>query len=274
MKKEISKIKMIETTWSYDNNSPIKNQILYKSFKKFNPFIDVEDIHFNRNEYSNIEPLYNKIYGYQYDFILYEIILSYEKLRKIDADYFIFCNVNDVTCISSINNLIDMFDLENKVIFSAEKNRWPSPTVTQHWAGYTGYSDENMTNKIFLNGGGILSKKNNFLKLLEIAIDFVLNKRYVFEEIRKKDDKFGGAGGAQGVYTWIYNMIDNSPIQLDVESRFMVNTYCRTLDEYYMDNNKIYSKASGISPCFVHDNGWDYGSPRYHDNFNLKQLYV
>ena len=43
---------------------------------------------------------------------------------------------------------------------------------------------------------------------------------------------------------------------------------------YYIKNNKLYSKLTENSTYFVHDNGWDHGSPRFHDALELNKLYL
>jgi FkbM family methyltransferase len=77
----------------------------------------------------------------------------------------------------------------------------------------------------------------------------------------------------QGVFTYYYNMNCEPKIKLDYNNTFVVNTYSRSHDEYYMNNNLMVSKKSGVTPCFVHDNGWNHGSPKYHNHFELKRLY-
>jgi hypothetical protein len=69
-------------------------------------------------------------------------------------------------------------------------------------------------------------------------------------------------------------MKKDSPIKLDTEGKFLVNSYGRSIDEYYIKDKKLYSKASDQPTFFVHDNGWHHGSPRFHDNLELTKLYL
>ena len=72
----------------------------------------------------------------------------------------------------------------------------------------------------------------------------------------------------------VKHMVPNSLIKLDVESKFLINSYGKSTEDYYIKNNKLYSKLTENSTYFVHDNGWDHGSPRFHDALELNKLYL
>jgi hypothetical protein len=267
------KIKLLVTTWSNSDVSNVDDQILLKSFKKYNPDIDIIKVHYNRGKYHNIENAYGKLYGYQHEVLLYRVVMMYHKVKQSDADFLILCDTNDVTCIAPINNLPDLFDLESYVIIGAETNQWPMPTVKQNWERYTDYDKKHHDNKTYINGGGLLASKASLLNLLDIARELLIENQQVYARSIELDDRYGGAGSDQGIFTWIFNNVKDSPIKLDYESRFLLNTYGRSENDYYVKDGRFYSKVTGIPTCFVHDNGWDHGSPKFHDKLELSKLY-
>lgn len=63
-------------------------------------------------------------------------------------------------------------------------------------------------------------------------------------------------------------------IKLDYGNIFAVNTFCRNIDEFYLNkNNRLVSYETRVMPCFVHDNGWNHGSPKYFEFFDLQKIY-
>jgi hypothetical protein len=267
------KIKLLLTTWSNNDISNVEDQILYKSFKKYNPDIDIVKIHYNRGKYHNIENSYGSLYGYQHEFLLYRVVLMYHRVKELDADFLILGDTNDVTCVAPVNNLPDLFDLENYVIIGAETNQWPMPMVKQNWENYTDYDQEHHDNKTYVNAGGILASKTKFLDLLDIARELLIENQQIYARSIDLDNRYGGAGSDQGIFTWIFNNTKDAPLKLDYESKFLLNTYGRSEEDYYIKNNKFYSKLTETSTFFIHDNGWDYGSPKFHDKLELSKLY-
>ena len=59
-------MKLISVTWSYSQESNVKETILYKSFIKNNNEFDFVNIHFDRNNYLGLEKEFETKYGYQY----------------------------------------------------------------------------------------------------------------------------------------------------------------------------------------------------------------
>jgi hypothetical protein len=267
-------IKLVTTTWNHSDTTDSVNHILLQSFKKLNPNIEIINTHFNRGRYHRLEKAYQELYGSQYEFLLYRVELLYHKIKEINTDFLILCDTSDCTCVSPIDGLVDLFDLENNVIIGSETNQWPMPMVKQNWTDYTDYNQTHHDNKTYLNAGGILASKNKFLELLDIGREVLLNKQYVFGQSYENDRRYGGLGSDQGLFTWIYNMVPDSPIKLDIESKFLINSYGRSIEDYYIENNKLYSKSTGNSTYFVHDNGWNHGSPKFHDNLELNKLYL
>jgi hypothetical protein len=81
--------------------------------------------------------------------------------------------------------------------------------------------------------------------------------------------KYKNFGGDQGIYTYYY-INDLSPkIFLDELSQYFVSTYLTSKDWFSKENNKIRCKINNTTPIFIHDNGWNYGSPRIIEGFNL-----
>ena len=76
-------------------------------------------------------------------------------------------------------------------------------------------------------------------------------------------------GGDQGVYT--YYFINNlSPnIKLDDTCEFFLSTYLSSVSWFEKIGDRVKHKLKNTTPMFVHDNGWNYGSPRIIETFNL-----
>jgi FkbM family methyltransferase len=63
-------------------------------------------------------------------------------------------------------------------------------------------------------------------------------------------------------------------IKLDFLNIFALNTFSRNVNEFYLNSeNKLVSHETSVIPCFIHDNGWNHGSPKYNNHFELKRLY-
>jgi hypothetical protein len=254
-------IKLVIITWDgNDVNERLKESNIYKSFKYFNPDTEVINIHFNKNNYIELEKEFNIKFGNQSEFILYRIYLALDRLKEIDADYIITADVDDTICLSKIDHLINIFDLDNHIIYGMEKNDWPKLHIRQSWNGYVDYDEFDTKNVYFLNASSVLSKTSKYIELMQTVINDIL-------PLEPKD------ACDQGIMTWHYNKKAEPLIKLDTTSIFAVNTYDRSPNEYYVHNNKLYSKHNGITPCFVHDNGWMWGNPQYRRIFNLDLLF-
>jgi FkbM family methyltransferase len=255
-------IKLVTLTWSNEDEFDIQKTSLYKSFKKFNPNIELVHFHFNRGNYQEKEREYRIIFGDESEYLLYKIEFLLEKIKTIDSEYVIFCDANDVTCIRPINHLFEMFDLENNIIIGHEKNMWPTQEAKNTWTNYVDYDDNHRKNRTFLNSGMILSKTNKFIGMLENMVNNVF------------PTKINTFKNDQGVYTYYYNMGMSPKLKLDTSNIFALNTFSRSVNEFYLNqDNKIVSHENGVIPCFIHDNGWNHGSPKYHNYFELKRLY-
>jgi FkbM family methyltransferase len=161
-----------------------------------------------------------------------------------------------------VDYLLDMFDLENNVIVGHEKNTWPTQERKGTWPNYRDYDEKHMTNRTFLNSGMILSKTDKFIEMLQSMVDNVFSTN------------INTFSNDQGVYTYYYNMGIAPKIKLDFLNIFALNTFSRNVNEFYLNNdNKLVSHETGVIPCFIHDNGWNHGSPKYHVHFELKRLY-
>lgn len=252
---------MVAVTWNYEDSFPIEKTPLYPSFKKHNPNEDFVHIHFNRNNYLKLEEEFSRRFEREYHFHLYKIQLLGEKIKEyVKTDYLIVADATDVVCMNNTNHLIDCFDLNNFVITCQEKNTWPTADHKKHWPNYTDYNQSDVFNKTFLNSGMILAKKDKFIELLESMIKNVLST----------DCKY--FHNCQGSYTYYYNKKFEPLIKLDYSSVFTLNTFSRSTEDCYLsDDKKIVIKETGVKPCFVHDNGWNHGSPKYMLHFNLKE---
>lgn len=264
-------LSLVVVTWSYEDTYDVSDHMLLRSFRKHNPDEEVIQIHFNRSNYSLEEREFLNTYGSQYEFVLYRIFLLEEKLAELSSEYVTICDTPDVTCVNNIEHLPRIFDLDNYVVFGMEKNQWPMPMVKEKYLNYTDYQGYDKSNNCYLNAGCILAKKTQLIELIQLCKTKMKDNSYVFKKSFEEDSRWGGSGSDQGVWTWMYNMVSDSKIKLDYLSNFTLNTYQRSTEEYYTSNGKLYSKSYSNSPCFVHDNGWDHGSPKYHDYFELEK---
>lgn len=264
------KISLAVVTFSHeDENNEVMNSPLCKSFKKFNPNKEIFHHHFNRGKNHQLESQQWRMFGKglehqiqsQTEFITYRIDLWREKLRNMDTDYIISCDTNDVVCLGPVDRLVDMFDLDNHIIFGHEKNTWPTQEMKSTWENYQDYRGFDFEERKFLNAGMILAKKDKYIELLDSVMNNVLSK------------EFDTVSGDQGAFTYYYNTNLNPQIKLDYNNKFGLNTFTRSHDEYFLENGKLVSKKHGTSPLFIHDNGWNHGSPRFTHHFNLTSLY-
>jgi FkbM family methyltransferase len=255
-------IKLVTVTWNNLDNFDIEKTSLYQSFKKFNPTIPIEHFHFNRGHYHKKEQEFSVKYGVESEYLLYKIELLLEKLKTINSDYVIFSDASDVTCMRSVDYLLEMFDLNNYIIAGCEKNMWPPQDRKNTWENYIDYDEYHKTSRIFLNSGLILSRTDNFIKMLSVMLQNIFTTG------------IKSFSNDQGVYTYYYTMNFTPTIKLDISNIFALNTFSRSVDEFYKnEQHKLVSRNTGIIPCFVHDNGWNHGSPKYHNHFELKRLY-
>jgi hypothetical protein len=260
IQKNSMKITAIAATWGHSDSSNFEQSNFYKSFKHFNPNREAINFHFNRGHYVELESEFNQRFGYQYEGVLYRIYLILDKIKELDTDYIITSDTQDVVCLRNVDHLIGLFDLENNVIFGMEKNDWPKKEVRDTWEGYTDFDEFHIRNSYYLNASVVLVKKDVYINFLQSIINNILpaNAKDVSD---------------QGIFSWHYNTKALPHIKLDTSSIFVVSTYNRPLEDYYMHDNKLYSNHNGIAPCFVHDNGFQWGSPQYQVQFDLYKLY-
>lgn len=244
-------MKVISVTWSHDSNYNYKDSILYKSFIKNNVDSDFVNFHFNKNDYHDLEVLFEKKFGFQFEFILYKITLLKEKLNQLEDNVLIYCDTNDVVCLDNINNI----KYNGGIIFSSEKNRYPNNI--SNWEPTTKYPIWNIENNIYLNSGLILSQKDLFIKLIESVEEKILNLDYK------------NFGGDQGIYTYHYINDFLPKITLDESCEYFLSTYLTSRNWFEKQDDKLICKTTGTTPIFIHDNGWNYGSPRIIEGFNL-----
>jgi hypothetical protein len=233
-------VKLITITWSYDNDYNIENTFLYKSFIKNNPLTNFIHIHYNRNNYIDLENEFKNKYDFQYEYLLYKLYLTREKIQDINTDYLIFADANDTVCLGDINTL----SLPDKILVSSEINQYPSSMGD--WGGLE-YSNDERINKHFLNSGLFITSKQNYINLLDNIVSNILDKN------------LKSFGGDQGVFIYHYLSKHQPEIILDKEYKIFFNTF-----------NRHYENYIGYEfPMFVHDNGWNWGSPRFIEKFNL-----
>lgn len=233
-------VKLLAITWSNTSSYNLEETLLYKSFIKNNPVNNLLHIHYNREDYVALEKDFKSKFGYQYEFLLYKIYLIRDKIKDLAAEHIIVSDVFDVVCLGNIQKLNSV---EN-IIFSSESNQYPSSRGD--W-GTPDYSQEEYRTSRFLNAGMFICTKNEYLELLNTVIEKVFPLQ------------LKSLGGDQGVFTYHYLSNFNPKITLDKENRYFFNTYT-------LDHNRYVREDF---PIFVHDNGWNYGSPRFIEKFNL-----
>lgn len=236
-------VKLISVTWSYDDNIDLSNSFLLKSFLKKNSIDNFINIHFNRNLYLNLENEFNAKFGYQYEFLLYRIFLLKDKLNTIDCDNIIFADTGDVACLKDIQAISPLFK-DDMVIFGSEGHRYPNESNITDWTPSYKYFDVNDQNMNYLNAGISYGKKHLFIKLYDECIRNIFPKEYK------------NFGGDQGIFTYYYINLNTGLIELD-NTQYILNTYSKSYECY---SDKFF---------FIHDNGWNYGSPKFIDKFNL-----
>jgi hypothetical protein len=232
-------IKLITVTWSYDELFDIKNTFLYKSFVMNNDEKNFIHFHYNRNDYVDLENEFRGKYAYQYEYLIYKIFLMKDKLLDIDTDYLIFSDATDVVCRGDINSISP----PKNVLFSTEINQYPS--TMGDWG--VDYTQDDQKNQRYLNAGLFITSKENYIELLDNIITNIFPKNlHTF-------------GGDQGVFIFHYLSNMNPKIELDLDSNLFLSTFNRDPNDFLNYN----------FPMFIHDNGWDWGSPRFITRFNL-----
>lgn len=247
-------IKLISVTWSYEDIFNIENTFLYRSFIKHNDKENFYHIHFNRRNYQKLEEEFNNKFGYQYEFLLYRIFLLREELTKHEFDVIVFSDTNDVVCLSNLN---EIKFYENKIIFSFEKHRYPNESNITNWEPNYKYGVEDDVSRTYLNAGLSIGTKDDFIKLFNECIEIVFPKEYK------------NFGGDQGVFTYHYLNVKNNNILLDKTNKYFLSTYSDSPSNYEFINGRIKVLNSNQTPIFIHDNGWDYGSPKFINHFKL-----
>lgn len=241
-------------TWSFDDYQDISESRLVKSFLKHNKKEKVHHLHFNRHNYLHLESNFESRFGYQFEFLLYRIFLLREYLVNLDIDNIIFSDTNDVVCSGDIDE-IEKY-LKNKVIFSSESHQYPNESNITNWKPINQYPTNYKKLNKFLNAGLSFGEKNSYIKLLNYCIDHVMTQDY------------RNFGGDQGVFTYTLLNSGSDLLQLD-ENFIFLNTYSLSYESYYVNNNKLYKHGLDKPFLFVHDNGWNYGSPKFIEHFNL-----
>jgi len=245
-------MKVLLITWSYDDNYPVLDSLIYKSLNKLNLTDRIVHIHYNRNNYNDLESIFRDRFQTQYEYILYKIFLLRDKISKINFDKFIYCDTNDVVCVKSFDEL----ETIDETIFSNEIHRYPNNT--NNWFPINDYSLNDLSSYNFLNSGVFVSNKKDYLLLLEELINNVIILDYK------------NFGGDQGVFTYHYINNLNPKIKLDNDCRFFLSTYLRDKNDFELTDKKtIKHKYKLTEPFFIHDNGLNYGSPKFIEFFNL-----
>ena len=252
----MNKIKLITVTWSENDEPSINDSFLVKSFLKHNDKEDLINVHFNRNHYRDLENEFNSRFGNQYEFLLYRIFLLKERLVGLNADTIIFSDTGDVVCLGNIQQLSN--NNTDQIIFSSENHRYPNEENITNWLPNFRYFESNYNSLNFLNAGLSFGKREKFIQLYNECVDLIFPNDYK------------NFGGDQGIFTYYYiNNNSKDLIRLDNQFEMFLSTYLKSYHDFKLDNNSIVSLAYKTTPLFIHDNGWNYGSPKFINHFNL-----
>jgi hypothetical protein len=172
-------------------------------------------------------------------------------VKLIGDVVFIFSDTTDVVCLGKISDI----EYNGGIVFSAERHQYPNDISS--WGPVNRYPQENLDNSNFLNAGLHISDKSLYLEFLESVIENVLPIEYKT------------FGGDQGVY--IYYFINGilPKISLDVDRKVFVSTYLTSPEWYRVEDGKLLYNPTNSHPFFVHDNGWNYGSPKIIERYRL-----
>ena len=244
-------LKIITATWSFDSNKDFQLTPLYKSFIKKNRATDLINIHFNRSLFIDLENQFSERFGYQYEYILYKIFLLKSEIQQINCEHIIFCDANDVACLIDLQTIDVNQYVQTGVTFSSEINQYPSREATNNWPNNS-YTDQK-----YLNSGLFIGTKQYILQLIDEVVDKVLPLN------------FKNFGGDQGVYTYYYLNHQHNEVKLDKQNEFFLSTYLTSWGDFQKVGDRVVNKSDSTAPSFIHDNGWNYGSPKFIEKFNL-----
>ncbi len=248
-------MKLIAVTWSYDDSFDYENTRLYKSFIKKNDKKNFLNIHYNRNHYKELESQFESRFGYQYEFLLYRIYLLKDSLKKLRHKTIIFADTSDVACLDNIDNI--NLTRENKIVFGSERHRYPNEVSITNWQPNYMYNEIDRQRVSFLNAGLSIGNRKKFIELYEYCVENIFDKNY------------RNFGGDQGVFTYYYLNTENGLIELDYKNEFFINTYTLAPYHYSVTDGRLFDPNHNTKPIFLHDNGWNYGSPKFIEYFNL-----
>lgn len=247
-------INLVCVTWSYEETYEIKQTFLYKSFVKENDELNFHHIHFNRNNYLDLEKKFDSDFGYQYEFLLYRIYLLKDILKDFPHENLLFSDTNDVVCLGDIQIL--SHSISDKVVFSCESHQYPNENNISNWYPINTYSEDNKKNRMFLNAGISYGNRKSYIDLFEKIMSDVFPLKYK------------NFGGDQGVFTYLYLNTEKKLLDIDTNKIFL-NTYSISDSNFYKKNDKLYENGHNSPFLLVHDNGWNYGSPKFIERFQL-----
>jgi len=233
-------MKLISITWSNNDLSSYQDSFLYRSFIKYNDKELFLNFHFNTNNDYDILKQYYDRFRYQYEYIYYKIVVLNNILKSLTYDIYIVADTTDVICLGSLNEIAIP---NNSVLFSSELHQYPN---LNEWNRYQ------TPDAKFLNSGIFASNRDTLMFLLNYCIKSILPLNY------------HNFGGDQGVYTYAY--LNSNLITLD--DQYFLSTYCRKTSDYFLLDNRVIDRDNN-KPLFIHDNGWNYGSPKFIEHFNL-----
>lgn len=250
---------VVATTWGWGPSFDLNNTWLFKSFTHYNPKHKIINLHYNRNEYLDLEKEFHANLGDESECVLYKMYLQLSRLTEIETEYVIVCDAADMYCTGQVDFLKDFYDLDEYIIFGHEKNDWPKIEIRKNWHNYEDYSARDIENRNYLNGGCLVTSTANYKKLLEQIVNF-----YIPLKLYTKND--------QGMFVYHMNTKAKPEIKMDYSGVLVLNTYERNINNFYMKNGRIYYKTENKAPIFIHDNGTPWGGSQFITRFGLSEM--
>jgi hypothetical protein len=181
-----------------------------------------------------------------------ELLKDY--LTKIDSEEVIlFSDGNDVIFMASEEEMLDKYYKAGKeVVFSAEIGCWPDVSLAEQYPPV-------QERYKYLNSGGFIGKAGVIRKLLEDdsvgGNEFRFSNQYIWaKRFFKYPDIIGLDYGCNIFYTFtpevgkeLINNEDPIDFYLCIKGWFDTN--------FYLKDNRVFSKITNTSPCHLHFNG-------------------
>ena len=199
--------------------------------KKLLSDFNSEDYHVIR--YNSIEHnITNESYYYKFTYYRIHQLVKFIKEHILNKyEYFILLDATDVGYVGNISSVANIMQEYNcNILFGAERNLWPTTEYSHLYSlkiAPTPYQ--------FLNAGALCASPTAYISCINNIISRNLNGLC-----------------DQGNWQIEYLLQTDNNIQLDYNSKLVLNTFNAKEDITERENNIIFKNNN---PVFVHDNG-------------------